>query len=241
MDEDHVRKGRAEPRDGRVAAVRRAVVRDPEDAIRCGIWRLRHHLRHQPVERNDPGRRLAAAEDCGPVHVERRQIGEGPPACVFVFDWRIGCPGPGGRGGVQSHPCLNTGLFIRAEDEIVRAQRLSFPAPGIEVEDVASLDGKLRIAGVFHVRCCHGRIASSCSHRQTVLSLTLATIPARWASRTTSAVLSRDSGTPSVAGSSHARAFTWTTTAGGKSSGDPSADARRDPADVHRKTACATD
>jgi hypothetical protein len=32
-------------------------------------------------------------------------------------------------------------------------------------------------------------------------------------------VLKRESGTPSVAGNSQARALTWTTTAGGKSSG----------------------
>jgi hypothetical protein len=62
-------------------------------------------------------------------------------------------------------------------------------------------------------------MASSWSQRQTVLSLTEATIPERQASRATSATLSRDSGNPSVVGSSHARAFTWTMTSGGKSPG----------------------
>jgi hypothetical protein len=62
-------------------------------------------------------------------------------------------------------------------------------------------------------------MASSWSQRQMVLPLTLATIPARCTSRATSAVLRRDSGTPRVAGSSHARALTWTTTSGGKNSG----------------------
>ena len=73
--------------------------------------------------------------------------------------------------------------------------------------------------GKIHVRCCHGRIASAWSQRHTVLSLIVATIPARRTSRAISAVLRRESGTPSVAGNSHARALTWTTTSGGESSG----------------------
>src|SRR6266566_2130360 len=73
--------------------------------------------------------------------------------------------------------------------------------------------------GKIQVRCCHGRIASSCSHRQTVLSLMRATMPDRCASRTISAVLSRESGRPSVAGSSHASALILTTSSGGKSPG----------------------
>src|SRR3990172_858458 len=82
-----------------------------------------------------------------------------------------------------------------------------------------ALTAKSGSRGKIHVRCCHGRIASSCSQRQTVLSLTVATMPWRWACRTMSAVLRRERGTPRVAGNSHARALTWTTTSGGKSPG----------------------
>src|ERR1700674_2062981 len=73
--------------------------------------------------------------------------------------------------------------------------------------------------GKIQVRCCQGRIASSWSHRQTVLSLIRATMPDRCASRTISAVLSRESGRPRIAGSSHASALIWTTSCGGKSPG----------------------
>ena len=62
-------------------------------------------------------------------------------------------------------------------------------------------------------------MASSCNHRHTLLSLIVATLPARRTSRAISAVLKRESGTPSVAGNSQARALTWTTTSGGKSPG----------------------
>src|SRR5207244_4694651 len=82
-----------------------------------------------------------------------------------------------------------------------------------------ALAAKSGSRGKIHVRCCQGRMASSLSHRHTVLSLMVATMPERCASRTRSPMLSRDSGTPSVAGSSHARALIWTTTSGGKKPG----------------------
>src|SRR3990172_9033163 len=70
--------------------------------------------------------------------------------------------------------------------------------------------------GKIQQRCCHGLIASSESQRQTVLSLIRATSPVRLASAATSDVLILESGTPRWAGSSHARALTWTTNSGGK-------------------------
>src|SRR6266851_3738121 len=82
-----------------------------------------------------------------------------------------------------------------------------------------ALAAKSGSRGKIHVRCCQGRMASSLSHRHTVLSLMVATMPERCASRTRSPMLSRESGTPSVAGSSHARALIWTTTSGGKNPG----------------------
>src|SRR5438046_2309683 len=73
--------------------------------------------------------------------------------------------------------------------------------------------------GKIQQRCCHGRIASALSQRQTVLSLMLATNPNCRACCATSATLKRDSGAPNVAGSSQASALTCTTTSGGKSPG----------------------
>jgi len=73
--------------------------------------------------------------------------------------------------------------------------------------------------GKIQQRCCHGRIASSCNHRQTVLSLMRATSPDCCAYRATSATLNRDSGKPSVAGNSQASALISTVSSGGKSPG----------------------
>src|SRR5580765_825006 len=70
--------------------------------------------------------------------------------------------------------------------------------------------------GKIQQRCFHGRMASSCSQRQTVLSLMRATRPERSACRATSATLSRDSGRPRLAGSSQASALISTVSSGGK-------------------------
>jgi hypothetical protein len=59
-------------------------------------------------------------------------------------------------------------------------------------------------------------MASSCSQRQTVLSLMRATRPERCACCATSATLSRDKGKPKVAGNSHASALISTVSSGGK-------------------------
>ena len=143
---------------------------------------------------------------------------------------------------MQSHPCLNTGLFIRAEDEIVRAQRLSFPAPGIEVEDVASLDGKLRIAGkdprpvlpwpdrVLVQPSPDGLVTDAGDDPGTLgLAHDISGAQPRQRHAERGGQFTREG-----LYLDHDR---W----GKKLGGDPSADARRDPADVHRKTACATD
>src|SRR6266508_2074854 len=64
-------------------------------------------------------------------------------------------------------------------------------------------------------RCCHGFNASSCSQRQIVEADALVT--PRWTtSRWSSAREKRESGSPCVAGSSQASAFTSATCAGGK-------------------------
>src|SRR5450756_2540228 len=73
--------------------------------------------------------------------------------------------------------------------------------------------------GKIQQRCCHGRIASAWSQRQTVLSLMVATNPNCRACCATSATLNRDNGEPRFAGNSHARALICTTTSGGKSPG----------------------
>src|SRR5437867_4229451 len=76
--------------------------------------------------------------------------------------------------------------------------------------------------GKIQLRWYQGRMASWESQRHSVVSPIVATNPRFKTSRLISAMLKRDSGTPSVQGNSQARAFTSTTVSGGKERG-PSA------------------
>src|SRR5213593_4890284 len=70
--------------------------------------------------------------------------------------------------------------------------------------------------GKIQLRWHQGRMASSESHRQTVVSPTDATMPRSTAACWMSAMLKRDRGRPCSWGSSHARALIAITTPGGK-------------------------
>jgi hypothetical protein len=63
-----------------------AVVDDPEHPRGRGVGLGGHDLGDQAPERGDAGRRLAAAEQAGLVHVPGRQVGERPAALVLVLD-----------------------------------------------------------------------------------------------------------------------------------------------------------
>ena len=62
VDEDEVGPLALEALDRGLAAVRGAVIDDPEDALGPGVWLLGHDLLDQPPERHDPGVLLAATE-----------------------------------------------------------------------------------------------------------------------------------------------------------------------------------
>ena len=82
-----------------------------------------------------------------------------------------------------------------------------------------ALEAKSRSRGKIQLRCCQGRRASALSQRQRVVPLTWPTIPWAITSRRILARESRESGSPRRCGSSQARAFTCTTTLGGKEGG----------------------
>src|SRR3990172_5181952 len=73
--------------------------------------------------------------------------------------------------------------------------------------------------GKIQQRCCQGRMASSCSQRQIVVPLLVATSPDRRAWAANSVESQRDSGTPDFDGSSQARALMATMMSGGKCAG----------------------
>jgi hypothetical protein len=122
----------------------------------------------------------------------------------------------GGFGSVPARAGLDRRLLIRAHDEIAGPQQLALPAALVQIKDPAGLLSEPRVAWEDPRAVVPRRIASSLSQRQIVIAAIVATIPRLTASRASSALDQRESGTPFSAGSSHASALTSATCAGGK-------------------------
>ena len=127
------------------AAVRGAVVHDPEDAAGVPIGRLGHDLGDESLEGRDPGRGLAAAEELGAVDIEGGQVGPGAATRVLVFDPRRP-PGTGRDGGVPSEPRLDAGLLVGADHEVRGVEGCPLPLAGVQVENAPRLGRERGIA-----------------------------------------------------------------------------------------------
>src|ERR671925_1278680 len=86
-----------------------------------------------------------------------------------------------------------------------------------------ALASKFGSRGKIQQRCCQGRMASSSSHRQMVVSLTEAVNPQARIWEPSSATLQRERGWRNRLGSSQAMAFTRTTSSGGENPGSAGA------------------
>src|SRR5439155_20355419 len=94
-------------------------------------------------ERRGAGRRLAPAEDLGPMPVQRGEVGPRATPSVLVFDVHA-APRGGRERGMNPEPRLGTGLLVGRQNVLPRAQRDAGPAPGVETEDARGLGGKRR-------------------------------------------------------------------------------------------------
>jgi hypothetical protein len=198
--------------------VRGAIVHNPEDPPGSLVRSLGHYLAHQPIERCDTGLGLAATKESGVVNIERREVGPRTYAAVFMLD-PSGPRGSRRQGSMFADARLDTGVLVGADHELISFQPLPLPTPGVEIQNAASLARELGIAGkdpAAMLPRADGIVVQPAPHR---LATDRGDMPERRASRTMSAVLSRDSGRPRVAGNSHAMAFTCTTSSGGKNRG----------------------
>ncbi len=89
-----VRVGRLEPADAGGAAMRRAVVQDPEGAAGVPVRGLGHDLGDEAVEGGDPGRGLAAGRRWPRCTSSAARQTQAPPACTRDPP---GLPAPGPR------------------------------------------------------------------------------------------------------------------------------------------------
>ncbi len=79
-----VRVGRLEPADAGGAAMRRAVVQNPEGVVGVPVRGLGHDLGDEAVEGGDPGRGLAAAKRWPRSTSSAARQTQAPPACIRV-------------------------------------------------------------------------------------------------------------------------------------------------------------
>ena len=146
VDENEAGPAGAQPRPGALATVGGPVVDDPEHAAGRPVGLLGHDLRDEAIEGRDAGRRLAAAEDLGPMHIPRSQIGPRPAPLVFVFDVHR-APRRGGERRMNAEPSLDARFLIGRQDVLARAERDPVPAPRVQFQDALGLGGECRVAG----------------------------------------------------------------------------------------------
>lgn len=145
---DDVGKGGLETLDGGLAAMRGAVVNDPEDAAGVAVRGLVHDLCDQAIKWVDAGGFLAPAKELRSVNVEGGQIGPGAAAAVLMFD-AGGLSLTRRQRRVPPDSGLDTVFLVGTDDEIVGFEGVALPLPAVEVQDAPRLRGEVRVAGKY--------------------------------------------------------------------------------------------
>jgi len=122
-----------------------AIIHDPEDAT-CGfVGFLAHDFTDEAIHGRDAILQLATAEYLGAVDIPSRQIDPSALTKVLVFH-----SGGAVRRGRQSRlfttAGLNAGLFIGRYHKLVSTQWNAFPNTKVQVENRASLGGKIGVS-----------------------------------------------------------------------------------------------
>jgi len=127
------------------AAMRGAVVTDPEYASGRTVGFLAHDLVDQPVETVDARGRLAATEDLGAVHVPGGYVSQCAAALVLEFH-SAGASRLGGLARVNPSTHLNAGLLVGAQYVIFLVQRLALPLSVVQIENWTRSLAEIRIS-----------------------------------------------------------------------------------------------
>lgn len=126
MNEHQVAILGLKPSDRLGTSMRRTIVNNPEDPSGLAVGTLAHHLTDETVKGGDAIFAFAATEESGTMDIQSGEIGPGPESLVFVLDFHR-LPRLCGQGRRFSGACLNAGLFIRTDDELVGAEFTTLP------------------------------------------------------------------------------------------------------------------
>lgn len=145
MNLNRVRIPLGKPFDRCVAAMRRSVVRYPEDTPGRAVWLLSHDQIHQAAIGVDSGGFLAQTEDFRASNVPGSHVCQG--ARPLIFKLQAAMPAGNGRcSGVNALAGLNAGFFIRAENKIIVSQGFSLPQPLIKVQNNTGFFSEMGVA-----------------------------------------------------------------------------------------------
>lgn len=187
------------------AAMGGTIISNPEDSMCRPIRFLSHDQIDQLVVSFYTGRSLADPEELGSVDIPSGNIGQGPFSFVFELhaSWVMQ---HGASGDSLSVASLDTGLFVGADHVVIWPQRNTIEESIIQVQNAGSLFCEKRVArkkpAVMAPRL-YGITVEPTPDRSNANT----TMPRTTASLAISAVLRREKGSPSVLGSSQAKAL----------------------------------
>jgi hypothetical protein len=145
MDEDDVGPLVLESLLAGFAAMRGAIIDDPEHPWGRKVRGLTHDLVDEALEGDNAGRGFAPAVDLGAAYVPSGQVGPGATPFVLKFNAETSVRARLLR-GVATLSSLDAGFFVGAENAVVRAQRLALPESLVEVQNAPRFGFEVRVA-----------------------------------------------------------------------------------------------
>ena len=130
----------------RLAAVRGAIVHDPEDTAGGPVGLGPHNLLDQSTERVGPRIRLTPSQDAASADIPSHQVLQSSSSLVLVFHAQ-GTSWSGRQSRVTSDAGLAACPLIRADEVVPATQCFALPEAGIQVEDATGFLGEHRVAG----------------------------------------------------------------------------------------------
>ena len=138
IDQNSIRIPTAQAVVGLSASMGGAVVGDPENASGRSVGLLIHDQVDQLVEMDNTGTGAAEPKELGMVNIPRCQIGQSTFSVVLMFNTSCTACDRGDSGN-QASSGLDAGFFIRANHEVVLAQRLGIPGSVVQIQSQIQL------------------------------------------------------------------------------------------------------
>lgn len=116
-----------------LAAVSRAVIHNPKNAVSKLVGFLVHDLADETIHWGNAGFGFAAAEDFGLMNIPGGKVGPGPLTKILVLYSR-GAIRIWGQSGLFAAASLNARLLVCRNDEVIGSQWLALPKALIEIK-----------------------------------------------------------------------------------------------------------